>query len=179
MSQIDHNGNGNGNRNDSSAELYLINTNQVYKRTHPSPLDNLLSMYGLEPIAKSLARSNPDGSKGVKLRKSYKNHISDLPGKHQIAPGKQIPGSILDPTISQAPDIIRELDPELLSRALKFEKTSINGIAGFNTADLAINDQNNLMRGDDMSENDEYGSKKGKRKKKVQANGGDIKRPHI
>lgn len=130
-------------------------------------------MYGLEPIAKSLARTNPDGSKGVKLRKSYKNHIQDLPGKYQIPDPKPIPPTLLDPMVAQAPDIIKELDPGLLKQALRFEKTSINGIPGFNTADLAINDQQMLMRGDDMSEMDE--GKRNKRKKKLQ-NGGDFKR---
>lgn len=136
-------------------------------------------LYGLEPIAKSLARTNADGSKGVKLRKSYKNHIQDLPGKHQIVGGqKPIPAGLLDPMVAQAPDIIKELDPELLSRGLRFEKTPINGIPGFNTADLAINDQHTLMRGDDMSENDEFGARRSKRKKKAQ-NGTDSKRQHI
>lgn len=128
---------------------------------------------------RSLARTNPDGSKGVKLRKSYKNHIQDLPGKHQIPSPKEISPALLDPTIVQAPDIIKEIDPNLLTQALKFEKTSINGIPGFNTADLAINDQQTLMRGDDMSENDEYGNKRGKRKKKYQGNGPEVKRQHI
>lgn len=127
----------------------------------------------------SLARTNPDGSKGVKLRKSYKNHIQDLPGKHQIPSPSEIPPALLDPAIAQAPDIIKEMDPNLLTQALTFEKTSINGIPGFNTADLAINDQQTLMRGDDMSENDEYGNKRGKRKKKYQANGSDVKRQHV
>lgn len=142
-------------------------------------MNNLLSMYGLESIEKSLARTNPDGSKGVKLRKSYKNHILDLPGKHQIPPPKQIPGNLLDPMIAQAPDIIKEIDSNLLNQALKFDKTPINGIPGFSTASLAINDQQTLMRGDDMSENDEFGSsKKAKRKKKTQTFG-DVKRQHI
>ncbi|ODV81862.1 uncharacterized protein CANTADRAFT_44591 [Suhomyces tanzawaensis NRRL Y-17324] len=154
---------------------YLIDSSHNYSAPTPSPLDNLLSLYGLEPIARSLARTKPDGSKGVKLRKSYKNHIQDLPGKHQIPGPKTLPPGLLDPMVAQAPDIIKELDPELLREALKFDKTSINGIPGFNTADLAINDQQMLMRGDDMSENDEY--KKGKRKKK-QSNG-DVKRQHI
>lgn len=151
-----------------------------YELSKPSPLDNLLSLYGLEPITQSIARTNPDGSKGVKLRKSYKNHIQDLPGKHQIPPPNEFPMALLDPNVAQAPDIIKEIDPALLSQALKFDKTSINGIPGFSTADLAINDQQTLMRGDDMSENDDYnGNKKNKRKKKLQTNGHDIKRQHI
>ncbi|CAH2352217.1 mediator of RNA polymerase II transcription subunit 19 [[Candida] railenensis] len=163
----------------SSDDVYLINRDQKYAKSNPTPLDNLLSLYGLEPITKSVARVNPDGSKGVKVRKSYKNHIQDLPGKHQIPNSKPIPMAILDPNLSQTPSIIKQLDPKLLDQALKFEKTSLNGIPGFNTADLAINDQQVLMRGDDMSETDEYGNKKNKRKKKVQANGSGVKRQHI
>lgn len=141
-------------------------------------MDNLLALYGLEPVAQSLARTNADGSKGVKLRKSYKNHIQDLPGKHQISQQKPLPPGLLDPMVAQAPDIIKQLEPGLLNQALRFDKTPLNGIPGFNTADLAINDQQTLMRGDDMSENDEYGGKKNKRKKKQQ-NGGDPKRQHV
>lgn len=134
-------------------------------------MDNLLAMYGLEPIAKSLARHNQDGSKGVKLRKSYKNHIQDLPGKHQVLQLKPIPAGLLDPAVAQAPDNIKEIDPALLTAALQFDKTLINGIPGINVADLAINDQQLMMRGDE-AEGDEY--RKNKRKKK-QMNG-DVKR---
>lgn len=138
-----------------------------------------MTLYGLEDIAKSIARTNPDGSKGVKLRKSYKNHIQDLPGKHLIPGSKAVPMAILDPLISQTASIIKPLDLKLLNDALKFEKTSLNGIPGFNASDLAINDQQVLMRGDDMSETDEYGNKKNKRKKKTQQVGANIKRQHI
>ncbi len=148
----------------------------IYQSPKPTPKDNLIKLYGLIPVTKSLARTNPDGSKGVKLRKSYKNHIQDLPGKHQISPAKPIPPGLLDPLIEQHPDIIKPLDPELLNKALKFDRTPINGIPGFNSSDLAINDQQTLMRGDDMGE-DEHG-KKIKRKKKIQ-NGADPKRQHI
>ncbi|PVH16257.1 uncharacterized protein CXQ87_004129 [Candidozyma duobushaemuli] len=142
---------------------YLIDANGIEIHTaEPSPLDNLLKMYGLEPIAKSLERTKPDGSKGVKLRKSYKNHIQDLPGKHQIPPAKA------------QPDLIHELDADLLNHALKFEKTPVNGIPGFNPAELAISDQSTLMRGDDMSENDE--NKKKRKKKQASV---DAKRQHI
>lgn len=67
--------------------------------------------------------------------------------------------SILDPALGGTPSIIKQLDLNLLDQALKFEKTSLNGIPGFNTADLAINDQQVLMRGDDMSETDEFGKR--------------------
>ncbi|QWU89077.1 hypothetical protein CA3LBN_003400 [Candidozyma haemuli] len=167
---------------------YLIDANGMFNKEHlassltpakytspsPSPLDNLLKMYGLEPIAKSLERTKPDGSKGVKLRKSYKNHIQDLPGKHQIPPAKAVPAALLDPNLSQQPDLIHELDADLLNHALKFEKTPVNGIPGFNPAELAISDQSTLMRGDDMSENDE--NKKKRKKKQASV---DAKRQHI
>ncbi|MCP8716547.1 MAG: hypothetical protein M5E90_03920 [Asgard group archaeon] len=146
----------------------------------PTPTDNLIKKYGLEPITKSLARTNPDGSKGVKLRKSYKNHIQDLPGKHQISPNKPIPPGLMDPNLDKHPNIIKNLDIELLNKAIKFDKTPINGIPGFNSSDLAINDQQTLMRSDDVND-DEY-SKKLKRKKKNQNGvntGGDLKRQHI
>jgi mediator of RNA polymerase II transcription subunit 19 len=161
--------------NSGTKFLDVTNFSEVYSLPNPTPFDNLLSLYGLESIAKSLARTNPDGSKGVKLRKSYKNHIQDLTGKHQISGPKPINPGLLDPMVAQAPDIIKELDPVLLHQALKFEKTSINGIPGFNTADLAINDQQTLMRGDEL-DSDEM--KRNKRKKKFQ-NGADSKRQHV
>ena len=155
--------------------LFIANM-ESYNPPVPSPKQNLLALYGLEPIAKSLARSNPDGTKGVKLRKSYKNHIQDLPGKHLIPPTKPIPAGLLDPNLGQAPDIIKAINPGLLGEALKFEKTSINGIPGFNTVDLAINDQQTFMRGDDIGDGDDSG-RRGKRKKKMMAN--EPKRQHV
>lgn len=38
---------------------------------------DLYTLYGLNDIARSVARTKPDGSKAVKLRKTYKNHIKD------------------------------------------------------------------------------------------------------
>ena len=157
-------------------DFYLMDESQTYTKSTPTPLDNLLALYGIEKVAKGLARTNPDGSKGVKLRKSYKNHIQDLPGKHQIPSSKPIPPTILDPSIPQTPLIVKPLDPTLMDAGLKFEKTPINGLPGFNTADLAIHDQQVLMRGDDMNDYDE--SRKNKRKKKVQ-NGTPFKKQHV
>ncbi|KAH7321980.1 Rox3 mediator complex subunit-domain-containing protein [Rhexocercosporidium sp. MPI-PUGE-AT-0058] len=39
--------------------------------------EDLFERYNLYGIAKTVARTNPDGSKAVKLRKTYKNHIKD------------------------------------------------------------------------------------------------------
>lgn len=165
-------------RNSKSTPSYLliISNPETYNPPVPCPTQNLIALYGLEPIAQSLARTNSDGSKGVKLRKSYKNHIQDLPGKHLIPPPKPIPAGLLDPNLGQAPDIIKAINPKLLSEALKFEKTSINGIPGFNTVDLAINDQQSFMRGDDIGDGED-GGRRGKRKKKMATN--EPKRQHI
>ncbi|RKP30810.1 Rox3-domain-containing protein [Metschnikowia bicuspidata] len=146
------------------ADVYLIDVN-----------DNLLSIYGLDEIVQSLARVKNDGTKGVKLRKSYKNHILDLPGKHQVPPAKPISEHILNPEYAKTPDVINAITMDVLAAALSFEKTPINGIPGFDTADLAISDQNSFMRTEDMSGDDE----RRKRKKKQQQQGGVLKRPHV
>lgn len=48
---------------------------------HPARLpplsQDLFERYNLTEIAKTVARTKDDGSKGVKLRKTYKNHIKD------------------------------------------------------------------------------------------------------
>lgn len=49
---------------------------QPHPPSRPSLCDDLFPMYGLNELAESVARTGPDGvSKGVKLRKTYKNHI--------------------------------------------------------------------------------------------------------
>lgn len=47
------------------------------QHARPDLKQDMFALYSLEDIAKSIARTNPDGSKGVKLRKTYKNHIKD------------------------------------------------------------------------------------------------------
>ncbi|CAK9440122.1 uncharacterized protein LODBEIA_P42220 [Lodderomyces beijingensis] len=157
-------------------EFYLIDTASTpYKPSSPTPLQNLLHLYNLEETARQLARTNPDGSKNVKLRKSYKAHIQDLPGKHQIPPSKQIAVGLMDPMIAQYPDIIEEIDAQVLAKALHFDKTPLHGIPGFDPADLAITADSGA--GDDDDE------RKGKRKKKLGGagvgSGGDLKRQRV
>lgn len=86
--------------------------------------------------------------------------------------------TLLDPALSQMPDTIQQLSPDLMHKAFKFEKTPANGIPGFNIVDLAMNDQHTLMRGDDALDNEDVSSRKGKRKKKLQSYPDDIKRIH-
>lgn len=152
---------------------FLILTLATYTQLNPSPLDNLLAVYNLEEIAQSLARTKNDGTKGVKLRKSYKNHILDLPGKHQVPSAKPISEQMLNPDYAKTPDCIKAISTDTLKSALCFEKTPINGLPGFDTTDLAISDQNLFMRSDDMSGDDEK-----KKRKKKQA-GGVLKRQHM
>lgn len=60
-----------------------------YKPQQPNPLDDLISVYGLQDISKQVARTNPDGSKAVKLRKSYKNQIQGLSAKFCVIPTRE------------------------------------------------------------------------------------------
>lgn len=53
---------------------------EVFKEPQPNPMKNLLDVYQLNDIAKQVARYNEDGTRGIKLRKSYKNQISDIAG---------------------------------------------------------------------------------------------------
>lgn len=138
-------------------------------------MNNLLNIYNLESVADLLARTNPDGSKKVKLRKSYKAHIQDLPGKHLIPPPKELPIGLMDPLIPQHPDVIQEFDKNLLDKALHFDRTPITGIPGFDVADLALADALASNRGDEYFDED---GKRTKRKKKNQA-GGDFKKQHV
>ncbi|KAL6928086.1 hypothetical protein ACO0SA_002816 [Hanseniaspora valbyensis] len=59
---------------------YIDPQAEMFKEPQPNPMDNLLDVYQLNDIAKQVARFNEDGTRGVKLRKSYKNQISDIAG---------------------------------------------------------------------------------------------------
>lgn len=67
----------------------------VYEPSRPSATHNLIDLYGLGNLASSVARFDPLTGEKRKLRKSYKNHIADLPGKHDIPPrGVDQPGNV-------------------------------------------------------------------------------------
>ena len=58
----------------------------------PAPVpfkDDLFLRYGLDSIAASVARTKPDGSKGVKLRKTYKNQIKEYGLSGAFEPDKK------------------------------------------------------------------------------------------
>ncbi|CCF60804.1 hypothetical protein KAFR_0L01940 [Kazachstania africana CBS 2517] len=68
---------------------YYVEPEKVYEPQQPNPLDDLISVYGLDDLARQVARTNSDGSKAVKLRKSYKNQISDISGKFNTIPTRE------------------------------------------------------------------------------------------
>lgn len=61
----------------------------VYESQQPNPVDDLITIYGLEEVARQVARTNADGTKAVKLRKSYKNQIQDLSGRFITIPSRE------------------------------------------------------------------------------------------
>ncbi|KAH3667392.1 hypothetical protein OGAPHI_003041 [Ogataea philodendri] len=118
---------------------YFVDQDVKYEPVQPSFNTDLIRLYGLQPIAQSLARVNPDGSKGVKLRKSYKNHVNDLPGKHSIPTDRSLSPIVFhpdNPDLSQTQ--LTQYPLEELKSLFAFEKSSINGVPGFDPAKLAI-----------------------------------------
>jgi len=127
------------NRGSTEEKYYYIDKSQHYETLKPSLRTDVIRTYGLLGIADSVARTNPDGSKGVKLRKSYKSHIADLPGKYTIQKSRTLSPIICAP---DNPDMIQpELKPFELGRLeqlFNFEKSSVDGIPGFDPSKLAI-----------------------------------------
>lgn len=68
---------------------YYIDPTMNYSIQQPNPLDDLISVYQLTDLSRQVARTNMDGTKAIKLRKSYKNQISDLSGKFSVIPTRE------------------------------------------------------------------------------------------
>lgn len=68
---------------------YYVDPEITYQPQRPNPLDDLISVYGLQDLSQQVARTNPDGSKAIKLRKSYKNQISELSAKFSTIPTRE------------------------------------------------------------------------------------------
>lgn len=68
---------------------YYVDPETTYTYQQPNPLQDLISVYGLDDISRQVARTNLDGTKAVKLRKSYKNQIADLSGKFSTIPTRE------------------------------------------------------------------------------------------
>ncbi|EDO18030.1 hypothetical protein Kpol_1045p14 [Vanderwaltozyma polyspora DSM 70294] len=71
------------------AYYYYVDPESVYLPQKPNPMDDLITQYQLDELSQQVARTNTDGSKAVKLRKSYKNQISDLSGKFSTIPTRE------------------------------------------------------------------------------------------
>ncbi|KAH3672154.1 hypothetical protein WICPIJ_010123 [Wickerhamomyces pijperi] len=150
---------------DTPTSYYYIDPSKEYIKSRPHPTQDLLALYGLERLANSVARLNDDGSKGVKLRKSYKAHISELTGKHNIQEDREykLSYTVFAPDRESPPIEFRSFDPKALSYKIGFSRTPESGIPGFNPVDLAIGD----------------GVSSAKRKLKVQAGVEDPKRRRV
>lgn len=116
-------------------------------------------MYNLTKISESVARTNEDGTKGLKLRKSYKAYLNDLPGKYSTIPKEHTLTPVLfqnglEPYHSDTP--LQPLDKTLLESSLGFQKTPDYGIKGFDVSDLALGDSSSsLKRSKQRRANDE------------------------
>ncbi|GMM44792.1 Rox3 protein [Pichia kluyveri] len=124
----------------SNQTFYFIKTDEKLPQLKPSLHDDMIRMYQLDDLANALARTKADGSKGVKLRKSYKSHIADLPGKHTIpTEDKSFTHIALMP---DNPDFtkpkIELFSDEYLDKVINFEKTGSNGIPGFDSNKLSL-----------------------------------------
>lgn len=128
----------------------------VYEPSKPSASDNLTKLYGLQPLADTVARFHPVTGAKNKLRKSYKKHIADLPTRPEIPP----PGVDLhtigtgNVSSSATPSLLSivftyqgqsmhipklpEIDKNLLSRALVFDKSPNTGIPDFDASQLEM-----------------------------------------
>ncbi|KAJ4408827.1 hypothetical protein N0V91_003083 [Didymella pomorum] len=62
-----------------SGSLLFLSSDETYEQSKPHGSQNLFRLYGLERLAKSVARVDPvTGEKINKLRKSYEGHIKTL-----------------------------------------------------------------------------------------------------
>ena len=56
---------------------YYVEPEMGYQPQQPNPMEDLITVYHLDDISRQVARTNEDGTKAVKLRKSYKNQITE------------------------------------------------------------------------------------------------------
>ncbi|AAS54211.1 AGL280Wp [Eremothecium gossypii ATCC 10895] len=109
---------------------YVDPAGPAYEPQQPNPIDDLISVYGLQDISRQVARTNADGTKAVKLRKSYKNQIQDLSGKFSVIPTRENgKGGEISPIVFQNTDgdAVRErgMGPEEWRRAQVFRDQAL------------------------------------------------------
>jgi mediator of RNA polymerase II transcription subunit 19, fungi type len=157
--------------------LYLVDSAK-HQLSNPSGANNLTTLYGLSSLAASVARFDPVTGERRKLRKSYKNHIADLPGKHSVPPALNASSdtapsewSLLrvasmppryDSSANTMPDLRPLLDAEKLNENINFDKTPASGVPDFDVSLLAIpfGPSSNIARSVSPEENGGVANKK-------------------
>lgn len=133
--------------------LYLVSDGKCTVGS-PSGSQNLTALYGLSNLAASVARFDPVTGERKKLRKSYKNHIADLPGKHSVPPPPAVSSDVsasewsllrlasmpprFDERSGQMPELKPPLDDDKLQDSINFDKTPASGLPDFDVSLLAI-----------------------------------------
>ncbi|KAK9473468.1 Rox3 mediator complex subunit-domain-containing protein [Dipodascopsis tothii] len=119
----------------ADSQLYLAPSTK-YERPWPSGCDNLTAVFQLGPLAASVARSDPVTGAKKKLRKSYKGHIADLPGKNEIPTDHFLLGLIARQ--EENPPVVAPIDRGLLERVFTLDKTPDTGVPGFDASLLGV-----------------------------------------
>ncbi|KAI9801975.1 MAG: hypothetical protein M1825_003030 [Sarcosagium campestre] len=81
------------------------NSGAAHPRSRPHPTQNLISLYGLDPLAASVARTHPVTGEKQKIRKTYKGKITafGLSGKDkEVKHAPDQPGGLVE--MMQMPD---------------------------------------------------------------------------
>ncbi|KAK9385304.1 mediator complex, subunit Med19 [Lipomyces mesembrius] len=109
-----------------------------YTQPPVSATHNLIPLFGLSTIQASVARTDPVTGAKRKLRKSYKGHIADLPGKNEIPTEHYILRLVHAPPPDPPVPIHRPLDEALLESVFSMDKTPESGVAGFDAGVLGV-----------------------------------------
>lgn len=154
-------------------DLYLVPT--PCERARPSGSDSLVDLYGLRDFANSVARQDPETGAKRKLRKSYKNHVADLPGKHPVpGPGEsdwQLIDTAMRPPPNSSADVLKTLDfdADSLSK-LRFQRGS-GPLPGFDLKLLAAPGAVPNKNGDPSSPGSPGANSPGEEKKRKRRDG--------
>lgn len=107
---------------------YYVDPETTYQTQIPNPLDDLISVYGLQDLSQQVARTNTDGTKAIKLRKSYKNQISELSGKFGTIPTRENGkgGEISHILFQNNPDMMSQVHMEPGMTAEQWRTAMIN-----------------------------------------------------
>ncbi|KAK9235291.1 mediator complex, subunit Med19 [Lipomyces kononenkoae] len=109
-----------------------------YTQPQLSATQNLMPIFGLTTVQQSVARSDPVTGAKRKLRKSYKGHIADLPGKNEIPTDHFILSLVHAPPPDPPVPIDQPLDRALLETVFTMDKTPETGVAGFDASVLGL-----------------------------------------